>query len=103
MKEATLKTIENVLAMDDSITKEHREKILTAAKYFNPPEKKEEEERHLPTILKEKEVAERLGVCPKTVRNWKKEGKLHPFNPCGKKKVTGYLKSEVERFLNASA
>ena len=96
MKDNTLKTLENVLAMDDSIPKEHRERILDAAKNYNQPEP--DNGPRLSRLLKATEVAKRLGVCVKTVRNWRDQGLLVPFVPPGKTKAAGYWEKEVERF-----
>lgn len=96
MKIETYNMIKCALDNDGDLTPEERKRMLKSLKSYND---KEEKFARLGRILKGTEVAKRLGLSPRTIRNYRKQGLLHPFCPKGRKNATGYLESEVDVFL----
>ncbi len=52
----------------------------------------------LPELMTRPQVAERIGTCPRTVRNYERSGLLRPIRLAGKRLVR-YRREDVERFL----
>lgn len=96
MKQNTYAMIELALNADDEVLPEEKKSLL---KYLASYNGKAEKSAQPGRILKGTEVAKRIGVSSKTVRNYRNQGLLPPFCPKGRKNATGYLESDVEAFL----
>ena len=96
MKENTYKMIELALKGDGDVSEEGQTRIMEFLHSFNG---KSENAKHPDRILKGTEVAKRLGLSSRTIRNYRKQGLLHPFCPKGRANATGYLESDVNAFL----
>ena len=96
MKIETYNMIKCALDKDGDLTPEERKRMLKSLKSYND---KEEKFARLGRILKGTEVAKRLNLSTRTIRNYRKQGLILPFCPKGRKNATGYLESEVDAFL----
>ena len=96
MKIETYNMIKCALDNDKELTAEDRKRMLKSLTSYNG---KEEKSARPGRILKGTEVAKRLNLSTRTIRNYRKQGLLLPFCPKGRKNATGYLESEVDAFL----
>ena len=94
MKQNTYKMIELALNGDDEVSPEEKRSLLQYLASYNGPARPGR-------ILKGEEVANRLGISSRTVRNYREQGLLVPFRPEGRVNATGYLESDVDAFLAA--
>ena len=94
MQEATYRAIKAVLDSDLTLDASRKKAVLDVLTGVSPnrnPGKKPPDK-----ILKGVEVAKLLGVCRKTVQNWRTRGMLVPFKTG--KNATGYLEKDVLAF-----
>lgn len=94
MTEATFFAVKAILDADSTLDAGRRKAVLAA---LRGETKGATIQREPPArILKGIEVARLLGVCRKTVQNWRKRGLLVPFKTG--KNATGYLERDVLAF-----
>lgn len=104
MLPTTQTAISAMLRADPSITADERAAILSAVrnhgKSLQP--KATPATHHPPRLLKRREVARRLGCCPRTVDNLARTGSLRRVLLPGRQRGAGFLESDVTNLIEAA-
>ncbi len=80
------------MATDSTISLEEKQAILTSLRSGAGGKTHDR-------ILRRKEAAERLGICPKTLDNWSLRGTIHPIRIKGSERAVGFRQSDVDAII----
>ena len=101
MLPTTIQAIGAMLKADPTITANDRADILAAIKNSGKTAARTAAPGN--RVLKRREVAERLGVCPRTVDGLSRSGALRRVVLPGRQRGAGYLESDVEKLIEQAA
>ena len=101
MLHTTQQAIGAMLKADPSITANDRADILAAIKNYGKTAARTAAPGN--RVLKRREVAERLGVCPRTVDGLSRSGALRRVVLPGRQRGAGYVEADVARLIEQAA
>lgn len=100
MLPTTQTAISAMLKADPSLTPDARAAIVAAIR--NHGKNTRPEAAPVARLLKRREVAERLGCCPRTVDGLARAGSLRRVLLPGRRRGAGFIESDVTRLLEVT-
>lgn len=101
MLPTTIQAFAAIIKADPSVSPDDRNAIITFLR--NHGQARGNATAPGNRILKRREVAERLGVCPRTVDGLSRSGALRRVVLPGRQRGAGYLESDVEKLIEQAA
>jgi hypothetical protein len=98
MLDTTIQAIQAVLAADQSVDTEERKNLVQMLKKGVRKARKADAGPAKDRVVSRKAVAERFGVCVKTIANWQERGVIQAVRVPGAK-TPGYRESDVDALI----
>ena len=99
MLATTMTAIQAVLAADPSIDGQNRARILEGIKQSG----RTGTDKTVDPIVRRLEAAERLGISPRTLDLWRRQGRVKPVPFGAGTRAVGFRQSVIETFINGGA